>query len=376
MPGAAPVRVDVAGRTDVGRTREHNEDAFLVADLSAGLRLSEEGVHGYAVAGRELLFMVADGMGGAAAGEIASAMAVETVFRESLERWRASGEHDPAAFARALRQAAEEANQRIHVRAAEDPELRGMGTTATIAGLLGDSLYLAQVGDSRAYLVRDGHALQITKDQSLLQRLIDAGDMTEEEAERSGRRNIILQALGPDARVTIDLTHQEIRRGDVLILCSDGLSGLVRGETIARLVAEYPDVRDLCERLIDEANESGGPDNITVIAARFEGDGLRAAQIGDPVGHQRFVGDDDAAPRSDDDWINRDPTLPPPPLTLDASPPAAIPRAAEPLAAGPPLPSAAELERRHARGRLWMRVLAALAAVLVVVAVWRVFLAP
>src|SRR5690606_25070852 len=142
-----------------------------------------------------------------------------------------------AAFARALREAAEEANRRIHLCATEHPEYRGMGTTATIAGLLGDTLYLAQVGDSRAYLVRNGRALQITKDQSLLQRLVEAGELTAEEAERSARRNIILQALGPEASVVIDLTHQQVRRGDVLILCSDGLSGLVKAEEIEQMVA-------------------------------------------------------------------------------------------------------------------------------------------
>ena len=150
-----------------------------------------------------------------------------------------------------------------------------MGTTATIAGLLGDTLYLAQVGDSRAYLVRDGVAQQITKDQSLMQKLVEAGELTEEEAELSERRNIILQALGPEPLVKVDLTHQQVRRGDVLVLCSDGLSGPVRTTDIARVVEEEPDLVNVCKKLIDLANEAGGPDNITVIAVRFDGAGTR-----------------------------------------------------------------------------------------------------
>src|SRR6186997_1279296 len=113
-----------------------------------------------------------------------------------------------------------------------------MGTTATIAGVLADTLYLAQVGDSRAYLVRKGSAQQITKDQSLMQKLIEAGELTEEEAAQSERRNIILQALGPEATVKVDLTYQRIRRGDVLLLCSDGLSGQITKNDIVEAASE------------------------------------------------------------------------------------------------------------------------------------------
>src|SRR5256712_5608228 len=133
-----------------------------------------------------------------------------------------------------------------------------MGTTATVVGVFGARLYLAQVGDSRAYLVRRGEAVQLTKDQSLMQRLVDAGELTEEEAEQSERRNIILQALGPDPRVRVDLTHQVLRRGDTLILCSDGLSGSVKREEFAQVAAEQKDLPSLCSRLIDLANERGG----------------------------------------------------------------------------------------------------------------------
>ena len=163
-----------------------------------------------------------------------------------------------------------------------------MGTTTTAAGVLGERCYVTQVGDSRAYLVRHGQAHQLTKDQSLMQRLVEAGELTEEEAAQSERRNIILQALGPDPRVKVDLTHQDVRKGDVLVLCSDGLSGQVKNEEIAQIVSAAPDVRTACERLIGLANERGGPDNITVVLARFDGDGLRPAGAGEPVGHQVF----------------------------------------------------------------------------------------
>jgi protein phosphatase len=232
--------------------------------------------------------MVADGMGGAAAGELASQMATEVVLGELKTRWVEGTRRDPEAFAGAIRIAAESANAHIHEYASKHPENRGMGSTATIAGLLGDTLYIAQIGDSRGYLVRDGVARQITKDQSLVQRLVEAGDMTPEEAELSERKNIILQALGPEPTVKIDLTHQPVRRGDVLVLCSDGLSGQVTTDSIGRAVATEPDLVAVCKQLIDLANEAGGPDNITVVAVRFDGDGLAVAAGADDVGHRVF----------------------------------------------------------------------------------------
>jgi protein phosphatase len=283
-----PTVVSVFGRTDVGRTREHNEDAFVVADLTRDNATLQPEVRTHEVGPRGTLFMVADGMGGAAAGEVASALAIETVLGELREHWIGSSASGPEAFAAALRDACIAANSRIHRFAAEHPEHRGMGSTATIVGLLGDRLYLAQVGDSRAYLVRQGAAIQLTKDQSLVQKLVEAGELTVEEAELSERRNIILQALGPEAKVKVDLTSQLVRRGDTLILCSDGLSGQVKGDAIARTATAEPDLMAICKKLIDQANENGGPDNITVIAARFDGEGLDDALTSDAIGHQTF----------------------------------------------------------------------------------------
>lgn len=283
-----PVRVSVFGKTDLGRSREHNEDTFLVADLSTGNASLQPEVRRHDIGARGSLFMVADGMGGAAAGELASAMATDLIYRHMATAWATDSADTPDQFAYRMREAVEQANGQIYSYAREHPEVRGMGTTVTAAGVLGSDLYLTQIGDSRAYLVRGSEAAQLTKDQSLMQRLVDAGELTQDEAEQSDRRNIILQALGPDPRVKVDLTHQPIRRGDTLFLCSDGLSGLVRREEFAQMAGEHADLPALCSALIDLANARGGPDNITVVAARFEGEGLPEAQGTEGMGHQRY----------------------------------------------------------------------------------------
>ena len=287
-PARQEIIVNVFGRTDVGRTREHNEDSYLVADLSTNIASLQPSVRRHAVGPRGSLFMVADGMGGAAAGEIASQMATEIVLREMRAHWMPLETPTSEEFARCLKRAAQSANTAIHSYASSHQEYRGMGTTATIAGLLADTLYLCQIGDSRGYLVRNGVARQITKDQSLMQKLIEAGELTEEEAAQSERRNIILQALGPEANIKVDLTYQQIRKGDTLMLCSDGLSGQVTREEIAQVCTEEKDLVQACKRLIELANEAGGPDNITVIVARFDGEGLEDAVDEDEIGHRVF----------------------------------------------------------------------------------------
>jgi protein phosphatase len=289
-PGAARrVVARFFALTDVGRSREHNEDTFVVADLETGLTFDVgHAVHEVTAHAHGLLFLVADGMGGAASGELASSMAGEFVLDELRRHWTPETQLSPERFARALRDATVAANTRIHQHARDVPEHRGMGTTATIAGLLGDRLFLVQVGDSRAYLVRGEAARQLTKDQSLMQRLIEAGEITAEQAEQSDRRNIILQAIGPEPMIAVDLTHQQVRRGDTLILCSDGLSGLVRAEEIASLTATTPDARVLCRQLVDRANALGGPDNITVVAVQFMGEGLGPSVRTDTVGYAAF----------------------------------------------------------------------------------------
>ena len=285
---STPILVSVFGKTDRGRTRDHNEDTFLVADLSTGNSSLLPEVREHRVGPRGSLFMVADGMGGAVAGELASEMAADLIYRHLATEWAVDPGQFPERFAFRMREAVELANARLFNYAKEHPEVRGMGTTVTAAGVRGDELYLTQIGDSRAYLVRRGLAIQLTKDQSLMQRLVDAGELTEEEAEHSERRNIILQALGPDPQVKVDLTHQTLRRGDTLIICSDGLSGQLRREEFAAQVTANPDLPALCAALIDIANERGGPDNITVIAARFEGEGLEEPSEDGGVGYRVF----------------------------------------------------------------------------------------
>jgi PPM family protein phosphatase len=324
MPDAAgvrvmggPVQVSVFGKTDLGRTRDHNEDTFLVADLSTGNASLHPHVRRHEVGPRGSLFMVADGMGGAAAGELASAMAADLIYRHLATVWAADEDASPERFAFRMKEAVELANRQIYGYAREHPEVRGMGTTVTAAGLNGPDLYLAQIGDSRAYLVRNGEAIQLTKDQSLMQRLVDAGELTEEEAEQSERRNIILQALGPDPRVKVDLTHQSLRRGDTLIICSDGLSGLVRREEFAGIVRQHPELADLCSALIDLANDRGGPDNITVVAAHFEGEGLAEPNASEDVGYSVYH-------LPDGDVPDEEPTTVPTASVVAAPPPTVL----------------------------------------------------
>ena len=294
------VRLRLAGRTDVGITRDHNEDAFAYLDLSTG-QGDAEARDGVIDAGaRGVVIVVADGMGGAAAGEIASEMAVEAVLDTFRAQWMNGVSRETNTFVETLRDAADTANHRIFAYAGAHPQHAGMGTTATIAGLLGDSLYLAQVGDSRAYIVRDGVALQITKDQSLMQQLIEAGEMTPDQAEVSERRNIILQALGPDSSVRPDFTQQPLARGDTLVLCSDGLTTHLRATDIARILAASLDPDDACDQLIAAANAEGGHDNITVVVVQFGGDGLpEHEKLQREIRHQAYPLPDSSAPSLD-----------------------------------------------------------------------------
>lgn len=289
------IQVEACGRTDTGRKRSNNQDSMLVADLSV--------VDGYSIDGDAsaasqpghfplgeygALLLVADGMGGAAAGDVASRLAVAHI-RDQFA-WGANGAQAPdaQAFTDRLRESLETANAKIHAEALRDSRYYGMGTTATMAGLLAGNAYFAQVGDSRAYLIRDAVAVQVTRDQSLVQELVDAGNMTEEEAERSEHSNKILQALGAAPSVGVVLTHHPMRRGDTILLCSDGLTRVVRKEEIGEASLHASNTATLCQGLIDLGNSRGGPDNITVVAARLAGDGLDQAAPGDIVTRMNY----------------------------------------------------------------------------------------
>jgi serine/threonine protein phosphatase PrpC len=351
-----PVRVSVFGKTDLGLTRDHNEDTFLVADLSAANASLQPMVRDHEVGPRGSLFMVADGMGGAAAGELASAMAADIIYQHLSTAWAGDQEVSAARFAFRMKEAVELANTKIYAYAREHPDVRGMGTTVTAAGVYGDELYLTQVGDSRGYLIRNGVTAQLTRDQSLTQRLVDAGELTEEEAEQSERRNIILQALGPDPRVKVDLSHQRLRRGDTLILCSDGLSGLVKREEFSQMVAQNGDLAVLCSSLIDLANERGGPDNVTVVAARFEGAGLIDPDTKDGAGYEVYH-------VADGEPTDPAPTQPPSP-PKDPSPP---PPTATMSVDRPPLPPMPEAPPVASRGHTELLIAAALIALIALI---------
>jgi serine/threonine protein phosphatase PrpC len=283
-PPAPPIHATVHALTHPGCVRTDNQDCFLVADLSAPAaegpwRVGTDpgdaaGAERFAVGPRGLLAVVADGMGGAAAGAIASRLAVAEVYGAMAEPWPPDAGPAPGPFARRLRAAVERANDAIHRHARREPACAGMGTTLTVAGIMAARLVLAQVGDSRAYLVRDGRATQITRDQSLMQSLLDAGTLTAVEAERRGLASVLLQALGPEPRVAVDVYWQRLRRGDVLVLCSDGLSRTVGAGEIAAHARRIPDPAALCGALLHAAIGRGATDNVTVLAARLDGAGL------------------------------------------------------------------------------------------------------
>lgn len=267
----APIKVKVFGRTDVGLIREHNEDNFLVADLETGNRSLLPEVRDHTVGPRGTLLAVCDGMGGAAAGEVASQIGVDTVYELMQQDEPPTDVEDLAAR---LEDAVLDAGKKIFDSAKADRSRRGMGTTITTASLISDRIIFAQVGDSRAYLIRNGEMMQVTRDQSLVNQLIEAGQLKPEEAELFEHSNIILQALGTAEDVTVDLTFADLRRGDTIVMCSDGLSGLVTDEQIRDMVVEASEPIDACKSLTEAAREGGGHDNITVIVAQFDGEGL------------------------------------------------------------------------------------------------------
>jgi serine/threonine protein phosphatase PrpC len=271
MASPSDIKLTVFGKTDVGLVREHNEDCFLIADATVDRREADprEALE-IPVGPKGALMLVCDGMGGAAAGEVASQMAVE-----SISAALAAAEAQPRdGFARRLRRAIEDANDRIYAQSRDNQSERGMGTTCTAVGLVDGTLVLGQIGDSRCYVLRDGRLAQVTKDQSLAWQLIEAGAMTAEEAKAFEHANIILQALGVQERVDVALSQVQLRQGDVVLVSSDGLHGPVSDEEILQVLKDEPDVKRACDRLVARALEREGPDNITVVVAKVEGPAL------------------------------------------------------------------------------------------------------
>lgn len=247
------MRITSCGITDVGLKRGHNEDNYLINE--------------------ELnLFVVADGMGGHAGGEYASAIAVNTVEEivTSMEVEGPGGGDDPVEITRhKLIHAIRLAGRRIFEKAREQPEYHGMGTTAVVVLVDGGNAFVAHVGDSRVYLIRDGQIEQVTEDHSLIAEKIRHGLITPEEAKNHRMRNVITRSLGYQEDVEVDLTIRALRRGDQYLLCSDGLSGHVADEEMADLLTRFGP-QEAARRLIELACERGGEDNITTVIARVE----------------------------------------------------------------------------------------------------------
>jgi serine/threonine protein phosphatase PrpC len=287
MPPTPPdISIEVFGKTDVGLIREHNEDNFLIADVTGGIRTAEpRDPFSFKLGEKGAALLVCDGMGGAAAGEVASQMAVDSIY----DMLAASEPQVRDGFARLLRRAVQYANERIFIQSRDNQSERGMGTTCTVASLVDDTLVVAQIGDSRCYVLRDGKLAQVTKDQSLAWQLIEAGAMTAEEAKAFEHANIILQALGVQERVEVVLSQVQLRRGDVTLLCSDGLHGPVADEEILAVLIAEPNLQKAGEALIQKALDRDGPDNITVVLGRFDGEALQPPTPEDTVG---FVGYD------------------------------------------------------------------------------------
>jgi serine/threonine protein phosphatase PrpC len=296
MESSSDIKITVFGKTDVGLIREHNEDNFLLANVETGLRTSspEENLQ-FTLGPKGAIFLVCDGMGGAAAGEVASTMAVDSISIDVETRAETTRER----YARCLRRAIENANEKIHMQSRINQNERGMGTTCTAAGLVDRTLLVGQIGDSRCYVLRADKLFQVTKDQSLAWQLIEAGAMTVEEAKSFEHANIILQALGVQEKVDVVLSHVQLCRGDVVLLSSDGLHGPVADEEMCDILLAEPDPKKACEVLIAKALEREGPDNISVVVARFEGDGLPEPEASTELGFAIFdpgVDPDDPEP--------------------------------------------------------------------------------
>jgi len=275
--------VELHAKTDVGRVRRGNEDNFLLLDLTAGRAWSgSDGAENpadmreFAVGDHGLVLVVSDGMGGALAGDVASRMAIEAVRDVLLGKNNdGNGCDEDSSLVDCLKHATLEANKNIHYKSLEDSRCSGMGATLTGAAIKNDKLDLIQVGDSRAYVMRGRQIRLATKDQSLVQQLVDVGQISEAEAETHMFRNVILQALGAQNELTPATARIQLRAGDTLLLCSDGLSGKLRNDDIRQIVSDAEDLGAACNALVAEANNRGGEDNITVVLARFTGEDLR-----------------------------------------------------------------------------------------------------
>jgi PPM family protein phosphatase len=271
------IKVSVFGLSDIGRVRKNNEDSFAVCDLSTGEVNPFSSEH--LLASRGLLLLVADGMGGEMCGEVASNLCVAIIPSRLIENL-SSADSEPPNLVRHLREAVEFANRAVFDKAQFEHLCRGMGTTATAAALVAERLVVAQVGDSRAYLVRNRHLFQLTRDQTFLNYLADRGAPLPAEPEKDSRRSILTQALGTRETLDVKVTGARLRSEDVVLLCSDGLYSMVKSAEVLEILENGDTPEGQCRALIDAANSSGGADNVTVIVAHVNGPGLAPADPG------------------------------------------------------------------------------------------------
>lgn len=278
--------VEIHATSHIGRVRKGNEDNYLLLHISdAKTWTSSQDPGEFVIESQKfeidengIVLAVSDGMGGALAGEVASKMAVETVSERILfndpEKTLSPDEFNESLISK-LYDATVSANYIIHQQGRTDPQFNGMGATFTGVGITDAAVDMIQVGDSRAYLLRNAKIFQITKDQSLVQQLIDAGQIQPEEAETHALKNVILQALGAQNEIYPVAARLEPQRDDILLICSDGLSNKVTAAEMQKIVLENLDKLEMaCAALVKEANKNGGEDNITVIIARLTGSGL------------------------------------------------------------------------------------------------------
>lgn len=283
--------VQIHATSHVGRVRRGNEDNYLLLNISRSRAWTSEQSEGefiiesqnFDVDENGVVLAVSDGMGGALAGEVASKMAVESVSEKLLSDEDTDATLTPESYQynliSKLYNATVYANYLVHQQGRTDPQFQGMGATFTGVGVTPEGVDVIQVGDSRAYLIRNGKIYQITKDQSLVQQLIDAQQISAEEAETHTLKNVILQALGAQNEIYPVSARLMPCENDVLLLCSDGLSNKVSAANMQKHVVEnLEQLEQACAELVKEANENGGEDNITVILAKLSGDGLAAAE--------------------------------------------------------------------------------------------------
>jgi protein phosphatase len=278
-PAARPLRALYFGLTDSGRMRGSNQDQFLAAELVKSLRVRHSSVPQPKVqhsSDRSYLFVVADGMGGHAGGERASALAIDSVEKFVLEScpWfaRLRGQDGDTVFAD-FRRALGRANCRLLAEATAHPELRGMGTTLTLAFCLNGELFVAHAGDCRCYLLRDASLYRLTEDHTMAADLLREGVLSPDQVAESRWSHVVTSAVGGEsAEVKVELHKLGLAAGDVLLLCSDGLTRMISEKEVARVLKDEADPETACRRLIDGANAAGGRDNVTVVVARFEED--------------------------------------------------------------------------------------------------------